>query len=255
LMDGCCGGKGQRLRSGVGDVELFLGGAHNARRGGLCELWPMAISVTLLFRPSGSLCLVLPCGGGRFDCWAAQQHLLVLLVLLLLLRETRPCASSCSMSSRRHALMLLVLAGCPAPKSPVFSGPLTLGCPDLFSSLTAPRLLLLDRAIWISTGSVNIRHSSGPLHQAETLRCCDFDAGNSPFALLLNHLRWGAIAASDLLRPPGSAWLTKGGLKLPSLLRRWNRHLSNLSCQNTYAITNRTCSHDTLSVRMAITCP
>jgi hypothetical protein len=39
---------------GVGDVELFLGGAHNARRGGLSELWPMAISVTLLFRPSGS---------------------------------------------------------------------------------------------------------------------------------------------------------------------------------------------------------
>ena len=73
-MDG--DGKGQRLRGVcVGDVELFLGGAHNARRGGLCELWPMAISVTLLFRPSGSLSMVLPCGGGGFDCWAAQQHL------------------------------------------------------------------------------------------------------------------------------------------------------------------------------------
>lgn len=123
-----------------------------------------------------------------------------------------------SMSSRALALMLLVLAGCPAPRSPVFSGPLTLGCPDLFSSLTAPRLLLLDRAIWISTGSVNIRHSPRPLHQAETLRCCDFDAVNSLSALLLNHLRWGAIAASDLLRPPGSAWLTKGGLKVAGLL-------------------------------------
>lgn len=189
-MDG--DGKGQRLRGVcVGDVELFLGGAHNARRGGLCELWPMAISVTLLFRPSGSLSMVLPCGGGGFDCWAAQQP-----------TTSASCCSCCceryghvlpraSMSSRALALMLLVLAGCPAPRSPVFSGPLTLGCPDLFSSLTAPRLLLLDRAIWISTGSVNIRHSPRPLHQAETLRCCDFDAVNSLSALLLNHLRWG----------------------------------------------------------------
>jgi hypothetical protein len=118
-----------------------------------------------------------------------------------------------SMSSRALALMLLILAGCPAPRSPVFSGPLTLGCPDLFSSLTAPRLLLLDRAIWISTGSVNIRHSPEPLYQAETLRCCELAVRSASQPLAL-----GLIAASDLLRPPGSAWLTKGGLKVAGLL-------------------------------------
>ena len=59
-MDGCCGGKGTRLRGVWEMLSFFLEGhthTHNARRGGLCELWPMAISVTLLFRPSGSLVL------------------------------------------------------------------------------------------------------------------------------------------------------------------------------------------------------
>ena len=107
-MDG--DGKGQRLRGVcVGDVELFLGGAHNARRGGLCELWPMAISVTLLFRPSGSLVLCFRVVAA--DLIAGRPNN----ICSCCSKTPRPCASSCSMSSRKHALMLIVLAGCEGP--------------------------------------------------------------------------------------------------------------------------------------------
>ena len=97
----------------MGDVELFLGGAHththNARRGGLCELWPMAISVTLLFRPSGSLVLCFRVVAA--DLIAGRPNN----ICSCCSKTPRPCASSCSMSSRKHALMLIVLAGCEGP--------------------------------------------------------------------------------------------------------------------------------------------
>ena len=132
-------------------------------------------------------------------------------------KTPRPCTSSCSMSSRRHALMLVVLAG---SNGPVFSGPL-IGVPRSVFVPRAPRLLLLDRAIWILTCSVNIRLSPASFHYADTLRCCGFDAVTSwklAVRTASQPLALGCDSRSDLLRPPGSAWLTKGGLKVASLL-------------------------------------
>jgi len=183
-------------------LSFFLEGHTTHGGGAMRELWPMAISVTLCVRPSGSLLHCYRVVAAGFDCWAAQQQQLVLLT------NTRPHAHvppRAPSTSGDDALMLLDLAGCTAIKGPVFSGPLTLGWPDLFSCLFTPRLLLLARAIWISTCSVNNRRSPGRLHVAETPRCCVLDAGNPLSAMLLNHLRWGAIADSDLLRAPGSA--------------------------------------------------
>jgi hypothetical protein len=99
--------------------------------------------------------------------------------------------------------MLIVLAG---SKGPVFSGPL-IGVPRSVFVPRAPRLLLLDRAIWISTCSVNIRHSPASFHYTDTLRCSDFDAVTSwklavraasqPLALGCDS-RFGPITASGV---------------------------------------------------------
>jgi hypothetical protein len=161
---------------------------------------------------------VLPCGGGRFDCWAAQQPTTSARAAP---KPPQPCASSCSMSSRRHALMLIVLAGCAAPNGPCLLRTPHLGVPRSVFVPRAPRLLLLDRAIWILTCSVNIRLSPASFHYADTLRCCGFDAVTScklAVRTASQPLALGCDSRSDLLRPPGSAWLTKGGLKVASLL-------------------------------------
>lgn len=164
---------------------------------------------------------MLPCGGGRFDCWAAQQPTTSARAAP---KPPQPCASSCSMSSRRHALMLIVLAGCAAPNGPCLLRTPHLGVPRSVFVPRAPRLLLLDRAIWILTCSVNIRLSPASFQYADTLRCCGFDAVTSwklAVRTASQPLALGCDSRSDLLRPPGSAWLTKGGLKVASLLARF----------------------------------